>query len=133
MIFPDADMMTPDVLVDTSVWVDFFRNGNSRLEKYLTVDRVRVHPLIVGEIACGTPPKRKSTLSALGQLRQSSVADVGEVLKFIEKHQLYGHGCGLVDIMLLHSVLTTPETCLWTADKRLHALAVRFDVACCES
>lgn len=118
----------PDILVDTSVWVDYFRHGNSQLAEYLTRDRVRVHPLIIGEIACGTPPKRNSTLYALGQLRQSEAVGIQDCMVFIDAHQLYGYGCGLVDIMLLYSALQTQNVCLWTLDKRLHALAVRFAI-----
>ncbi len=56
--------MSP-VLVDTSVWVDHFRRPNSRLVELLLLDRVIMHPLILGEIACGTPPKRDQTLADL--------------------------------------------------------------------
>jgi hypothetical protein len=39
-----------------------------------------------------------------------------------------GLGCGLVDISLLASTLITPDTLLWTQDKRLALLAMRFGV-----
>jgi len=44
------------VLVDTSVWVGHFRRANPRLRSLLENDRVLCHPLIVLELACGTPP-----------------------------------------------------------------------------
>src|SRR5690606_11638887 len=62
------------VLVDTSVWVDHFRQRNAALVSLLELDLVLVHPLIVGEIACGTPPRRKETLSNLGTLQLSQQA-----------------------------------------------------------
>lgn len=46
------------VLVDTSVWVDHFRNRNEDLVGLLTLDLALSHPLIVTELACGTPPRR---------------------------------------------------------------------------
>lgn len=46
------------VLVDTSVWVLHFRQSNQALVKLLEQDAVRMHPLILGELACGTPPER---------------------------------------------------------------------------
>ena len=49
------------VLVDTSVWVNHFRNSDAALVDLLLSDRVLTHPLILLEIACGTPPDRKST------------------------------------------------------------------------
>ena len=39
-----------NVLVDTSVWVDHFRHRNDALVGLLELDRVLVHPLIVGEM-----------------------------------------------------------------------------------
>ncbi|MBL8475196.1 MAG: hypothetical protein JNK71_03885 [Methyloversatilis sp.] len=43
------------ILVDTSVWVDHFRHGNDTLIQLLDRDLVLTHPLIIGELACGTP------------------------------------------------------------------------------
>jgi hypothetical protein len=54
---------------------------------------------------------------------------VQEVVAFINREKLYGLGCGLVDLMLLGSVLITPGAQLWTLDKRLMDLAARFKVA----
>ena len=44
------------VLVDTSVWVDHFRRPNAVLAELMGFDEVLTHPLVVGELACGTPP-----------------------------------------------------------------------------
>ncbi|NWE69397.1 VapC toxin family PIN domain ribonuclease [Pseudomonas gingeri] len=116
------------VLVDTSVWVDHFRYHNDALVDLLELDLVMSHPLIVGEIACGTPPSRIQVLSDLDGLQQTQQANIREVLDFIERERLFGLGCGLVDIVLLASTLMTPEAELWTMDKRLCALAERFGV-----
>jgi len=116
------------VLADTSVWVDHFRRHNAALAALLAQDCVLTHPLIVGEIACGTPPERTRTLADLGLLEQTRQASVPEALAFIERERLFGLGCGLVDVLLLASVMLTPAARLWTLDKRLHALAGRFGV-----
>jgi predicted nucleic acid-binding protein len=116
------------VLADTSVWVDHFRHGNAALADLLTLDRVVTHPLIVGEIACGTPPNRRQTLADLSQLEQTRQVSVAEAMAFIECERLFGHGCGLVDVLLLASAMLTPGVELWTLDKRLCALAGRFGV-----
>ena len=118
------------VLVDTSVWVDHFRQGNARLVGLLESDRVLVHPMIIAEIACGTPPEpRAQTLTSLGLLQACTQATMGEVMVLIEEEKLYGQGCGLVDMALLASTLITPGALLWTLDKRLATLAHRFHVA----
>lgn len=116
------------VLVDTSVWVDHFRRRNDALVDLLEQDLVMGHPLIVGEIACGTPPYRGQVLSDLDGLQQTQQASIREVLVFIERERLFGLGCGLVDIQLLASTLMTPTVELWTMDKRLRVLAERFGV-----
>lgn len=116
------------ILVDTSVWVDHFRNLNDGLIQLLSGDLVLIHPMILAEIACGTPPvPRLRTLGDLRLLPQCHQANITEVMTFIENEKLYGLGCGLVDITLLASTLITPGARLWTLDKRLEKLAKRFN------
>jgi len=118
------------VLIDTSVWVDHFRHGNDVLVNLISQDQVLTHPMVILEIACGTPPApRAQTLNYLGLLQHCQQANLPEVMAFIEREKLYGLGCGLVDITLLASTLITPGAELWTLDKRLAGLAGRFDVA----
>lgn len=116
------------VLVDTSVWIDHFRNGDDVLTDLLALDIVMTHPLVLGEIACGTPPNRVRTLADLDRLQQTRQASVREAIAFIERERLFGLGCGLVDILLLASTLLTPGVALWTRDKSLSELAGRYGV-----
>lgn len=119
-----------NVLIDTSVWVDHFKQGNATLAHLIEADLVLMHPMILAEIACGTPPApRQQTLADLSLLQLSNQASLKEVMAFIEKEKLYGLGCGLVDLMLLASTLITPGALLWTLDKRLDALAQGFRIA----
>ncbi len=118
------------VLVDTSVWVKHFRRADTSLVGLLAADEVLVHPLVLLEIACGTPPApRERTLSSLQQLRQPATATPEEVIELVERKRLFDTGCGAVDISLLASTLLTPGARLWTHDRHLQALAERFGVA----
>ncbi|MBB5391886.1 type II toxin-antitoxin system VapC family toxin [Herbaspirillum sp. SJZ130] len=114
------------VLVDTSVWVHHFRYGNEALKALLNADAVLTHPMVLLEISCGTPPDRAATLKSLGFLQQAHSAGFNEVAAFVEREQLFGKGCGLVDLVLLASTLITPGAQLWTRDKRLSELSSRF-------
>ena len=118
------------VLADTSVWVAHFRSANPMLQTLVAMDQVLCHPLIVLELACGTPPApRERTLGDLKKLQQAVVATTDETLALIEREKFHDSGCGAVDMALLASVLLTPDTLLWTIDKQLDALAARFGVA----
>jgi predicted nucleic acid-binding protein len=118
-----------NVLIDTSVWIDHFRRVNEVLVGLIKQDLALIHPMIIIEIACGTPPApRVQTLSDMGALQLCNQANLHEVMAFIEREALYGLGCGLVDIALLSSTLITPRAQLWTLDKRLAHLAKRFGV-----
>ena len=118
------------VLADSSVWVAHFRKSHRVLQSLLATDQVLCHPLIVLELACGTPPApRERTLGNLKKLQQAVIATTEETLELIEREQLQDLGCGAVDMSLLASVLLTPDTLLWTVDKNLDALSTRFGVA----
>lgn len=117
------------VLVDTSVWVNHFRQGDKALANLIETDMALIHPLVIGEIACGTPPEpRQQTLADLALLKRANEATLPEVKSFIEREKLFGLGCGIVDMVLLASTLLTPNARLWTGDKRLAVLAERFNV-----
>lgn len=119
-----------NILVDTSVWIDHFRNGNDVLVELILQDRVLTHPMVILELACGTPPEpRKQTLNEIGMLQMTKQSSYSEVLDFIEREKLFGQGCGLVDMSLLASTLITPDTKIWTLDKRLLSLAEQLDAS----
>lgn len=118
------------VVVDTSVWIDHFRRHNPSLLALLELDVVLAHPMILGELRCGTLPEpRETALATLEDLELSASVDVAEVIGLIEEERIFGKGCGLVDLSLLMSTLKTPGARLWAMDKRLAALASRLGVA----
>lgn len=120
--------MTP-VLVDTSVWVAHFKSKSDELIGLLQHDLVLMHPFVLGEIACGTPPQRELVLGSLRELEFSNSATPDEVLRFIDENGLYGRGCGFVDLSLLASVKITSGIRFWTLDKRLAVLAEALGIA----
>jgi hypothetical protein len=118
------------VLADTSVWVAHFRHANPVLQSLLAQDRILCHPLVVIEVACGTPPApRARTLGDLQTLQAAVVATPDEVLELIERRRLHDCGCGAIDLSLLASTLMTPDARLWTFDKPLATVAERLGVA----
>lgn len=118
------------VLVDTSIWIEHFRNCNQHLVELLQNDAVLCHPLVIAEIACGTPPSpRAQTLGDLKLLRQTELVLHDELLNFIEINALFGRGCGYVDLALLASTKLTRGAQIWTLDKRLVVLCNEFSLS----
>ena len=95
----------------------------------LETNAILMHPFVVSEIALGHLPRRAETLFALQKMRMAEVADTAEVLLFIEHNKIFGTGIGYVDAHLLVATMRIPETCLWTRDKRLRAVAERLSLA----
>ena len=111
------------ILVDTSVWIDHLRHGDSTLVKLLNAGQVLVHPFVIGEIALGSLRQRDLILDTLTDMPRAKIATDEEVLALIDQSNLYGIGIGYIDAHLLASTRLTPGTLLWTRDKRLRAVA----------
>lgn len=118
-----------NVLVDTSVWVGHFKLKNDHLVALLEADRVVCHPYVVMEIACGTPPSRRAVIAMLAELESTPTATPDELLGLIERRNLYGRGCSLVDLSLLAAALLDGHTLVWTLDKRLESMAAELNLA----
>ena len=115
------------VLVDTPVWIDHFRNNNTQLIHLLNNGDVFCHPFIIGEIACGNIQNRIEILSLLQSLPQSLTVDHEEILIFIENNNIMGQGLGYIGITILASAILSGLS-LWTLDKRLKTMAIKFDI-----
>ncbi len=116
------------VLVDTSIWINHLRDGDRHLEKLLFDGDVLCHPHIIGELACGNLKNRKEIIELFQSLPVSPVVGFQEFLYFIEQNNLSGRGIGFVDIQLLASA-QLGQVPLWTADKRLKAVAADLDLS----
>ena len=115
------------VLVDTSVWVSHLRDGNVGLEKLLNDGEVACHPFIVGELVCGNLKNRHEVLTYLQSLPMGILAEDGEILRFIENHQLMGKGLGYIDVHLIASAALT-DVPLWTFDKTLDKITKKIGI-----
>ena len=121
------------LLVDTSVWIDHLRVGSETLAALLRENQVAMHPMVIGELACGQLKNRQALLRHLDQLPKAKVASHEEVMFLIEQHALMGKGVGYVDCHLLAACKLAGNTPLWTRDKRLENLAGNLGIAFSQS
>jgi predicted nucleic acid-binding protein len=117
------------ILVDTSVWVDHLRSGDPVLAELLEQSRVVIHPMVLGELACGNLQNRGYLLRLWQQLESLTVVSHDEAVFFIEQNGLMGKGIGYVDVHLLASVAIDAGVKLWTRDKRLARIAAELRYA----
>ncbi len=121
------------ILVDTSIWIDHLRSGNAALVRLLDNSAVLAHPWVTGELALGNLSHRDEVISLLCGLPQAALADNDEVLRLIDQEGLYGARIGYVDAQLLAATRLTPDTRLWTKDKRLSTVTARLGLDHSES
>lgn len=117
------------ILIDTSVWIDHLRIGDSTLAGLLERGAALTHPFVIGELALGNLRQRELVLRMLSRLPGASVATDAEVLRFIDRHALIGRGVGYVDVHLLAAVKLTAGSQLWTFDKRLNDVAIQMGMS----
>jgi hypothetical protein len=113
------------IIVDTSVWIEFFRRRGaaSSLASLLDAGDVLLHPFVLGELALGNLGRRRSrVLADLRCLPTAVRTEDGDVLQMIESSALSGTGIGWVDAHLLASALASGDS-LWTLDTNLSAAA----------
>ena len=106
------------VLVDSSVWIAHFRDGQPALADLLTDGLVFMHPFVCGELACGNLKNRVTLLSDLSVLPQAYRASDADVMHLMDARGLWGRGLGWVDAHLLAAALVS-HCRFWTLDKRL--------------
>ena len=115
------------ILVDTSVWVDFWRQRASTdaLASLIEDQLVLTHDLVIAELAVGNlgpASVRDEILTGLARLPKAPAADLGEVLAIIKQEALERRGLGAIDVHLLASARMA-RALVWTADKALAAAA----------
>ena len=116
------------LLVDTSIWVDHFRQGMPLLGELLNAGDVATHPFVIGELACGNLKNRNEILALLSALPSVEVATHPEALHLVDAQSLRGTGLGWVDVHLLAAALLNRMP-LWTRDHKLHAAASALGIA----
>ena len=116
------------VLVDTSVWINHFRKGDSRLDSLLMKGNAATHEFIIGELACGRFKKYDEIINLLKNLHRSKIITIEEYLLFTKKNKLNAKGIGFVDIHLLASSKVSGYP-LFTYDKKLSDAARELGLA----
>ena len=105
-------------IADTSVWIDHIREPDVELTELLTKKLVLVHPVVIGELACGGFRRRHEVLGNLKILPKAQVASFEEAIEFIEIRKLQGSGLGFSDVQILASALLS-ESGILTRDKSM--------------
>ncbi len=116
------------ILADTSLWIEHLRRGHAGLSGYLNRGEVLGHPLVIGEIACGSLKDRSGLLALLDSLPAARECTHDEARALIEREQLVALGVGIVDIHLLASARLSGAR-LWTLDRRLDNAAKKLKIA----
>ncbi len=119
--------MSKLILVDTSVWIRHFREGDKDLSLLLENGLVACHPFIIGELACGGMKNRREILTLLKALPSAYLLEHEEIMEFIEDRKIMKHGIGYVDVHILGSAIIT-GTPLWTLDKYLRIIANKLSI-----
>jgi predicted nucleic acid-binding protein len=116
------------ILADTSVWIDFLRNGNAELRDLLDAGQIVMHDFVLGELACGNLQDRKTNLAWFSQLPKIQPATNEEVLYLVTEAKLYCRRLGWVDMHLL-AATRLAHVRLFTRNEPLRKAALEFNVA----
>jgi predicted nucleic acid-binding protein len=114
-------------LVDTSVWINHFRQADPALGQLLANGMAGVHPYVIGELACGHMKDRDSTLRLLRALPQVPAANETEVYYLLDTYRLWGTGLGWVDLHLLAAAAVAGWR-LMTADSGMNKAAAKAGI-----
>ena len=87
-----------------------------------------MHPMVLGELACGNFRDRKKTLAQLHTYQRIPEASHEQVLDLIEAESLYGTGIGFIDAHLVCAALMDGDTQIWTRDNGLRRVAERLGI-----
>lgn len=119
------------VLVDSSVWIDFFRrkNTSNRLHELLLEDLVVTNSLILAEIIPALKVKKRKDIIDLLKLVESypmetDWEDVVDIqLKFVNE---FKYLVGISDILIFQNAQQN-ELMIYSYDQDVHRLCELFD------
>lgn len=117
------------ILIDTSVWINHIRSEIDHVEYLLNERLALMHPMVIGELACGNLRDRGTMLAKFRQAPAPPELSHDEVFQFIEDNHIMGLGIGFVDAHLLASAAKAEDCQLWTHDRRLRNVAARLNLA----
>lgn len=117
------------ILVDTSVWIDHLRASDAHLSTRLSQAKVVMHPMVLGELACGNLQDRQTLVALWRNLPQLAGVTDAEALYFLDQNRLWGRGIGYIDLHLLAAVALSAQARLWTRDKQLRKTAQQIGLA----
>ncbi|TGK10408.1 PIN domain-containing protein [Leptospira selangorensis] len=112
------------ILVDTSVWIEFFRGNEpyfSELKELIESSEVIVHEVVFGELLQGCKNKTEVSFileywENLNTLTSDGSFLLAGKLSFESKH--IDKGIGLIDSVLINEV-RSKKLRLWTLDKKI--------------
>ena len=116
------------MLVDTSVWIDHFRRSDPAIAAALDRGDVQCHDFVIGELACGTLPRRHEVLALMQALPRIPAVVDDEAMALLSERRLWGRGLGCIDVNLLAASLIAGVR-LWTRDRRLGDVLRDLDLA----
>jgi predicted nucleic acid-binding protein len=73
-------------LADTSIWIDYLRQGDVALTEHLHDGQILMHSMVLGELAIGNLKNRQLLLKRWRELSSIQPATDDEVLQFLETH-----------------------------------------------
>ena len=108
--------------------IDHFHRPHFALVTALERGEAECHDFVLGELACGTLPRRDEVLTLMRALPRISPVTHDEALALVAERRLWGRGLGWVDVGLLAATLVAGGR-LWTMDRRLRVVAHDLGVA----
>lgn len=117
------------ILIDTSVWVRFFKGSQEAKFAGETVreNAALLHPLVFGELLLGGLSAQNESL--LLTLSTIQLPPTTEIYRFIKNRSLAGKGIGWVDAAILYSAYEE-GTALATFDETLRSCAGDIGITC---
>lgn len=115
------------ILVDTSVWIEYFRANKAYLDLFNLIDKESIitTELIEAELLQGAKSERETLYieNYLSSLQKIPVTNlIRESAKISSKMKWFNHGISLVDAFLIYSAWHY-KLKIWTLDKNLVKVA----------
>ena len=119
------------ILVDSNVWIDYFRDKNKAkaLTGLLESNQVACHPWVIAELCLGDlGEKRKQVISYLSSLNSLQEYSISELIPFTLQERLFSTGLSLVDLQILYSCIKQ-NVKIWTKDKALKKISMQYKIS----